>query len=136
MNGDLTEKIQELEQQLASMRASTSWRLTAPLRWAGMLARRLRQILPLSRGRIDASSQTVKLETHPLSVQVSTKPLQERISTLSKGRQRVAYFAENVHSSTFRYRAANMAEVLNAPSADGSSAALPTSAACFFSVDL
>lgn len=60
-------------------------------------------------------------------------PLYERLATLSKGRHRVAYFAENVHSSTFRYRAANMAEVLNAPVKAG---ALQTSAACFFSSDL
>jgi GT2 family glycosyltransferase/glycosyltransferase involved in cell wall biosynthesis len=63
-------------------------------------------------------------------------PLYERLSTLAKGRHRVAYFAENVHSSTFRYRAANMAEVLNAPLTDGSTGDLPTSAACFFSDDL
>ncbi len=63
-------------------------------------------------------------------------PLYARLATLSRGRLRVAYFAENVQSSTFRYRAANMAEVLNTPSADGSAQALHTSAACFVVDDL
>ena len=63
-------------------------------------------------------------------------PLYARLAALVRGRQRVAYFAENVHSSTFRYRAANMAEVLNAPLTDGSTGDLSTSAACFFSDDL
>jgi glycosyltransferase involved in cell wall biosynthesis len=40
--------------------------------------------------------------------------------------------AENVHSSTFRYRAANMAAVLNVPVAANK---VQTSAACFFSGD-
>ena len=60
-------------------------------------------------------------------------PLYARLATLSRGLLRVAYFSENVHSSTFRYRAANMAEVLNAPT---STAASQTSAVCFFSDDL
>ena len=69
----------------------------------------------------------------PTVTQPGMPPLHERLATLSKGQHRVAYFAENVHSSTFRYRAANMAEVLNAPVKAGD---LQTSAACFFSSDL
>lgn len=69
----------------------------------------------------------------PTVLQPGMPPLYERLATLSKGQRRIAYFAENVHSSTFRYRAANMAEVLNAAVAEGD---VQTSAACFFSSDL
>lgn len=40
-------------------------------------------------------------------------PLQERIKTLARGKYRVAYFYESANNSTFRYRAYNMAQVLN-----------------------
>ena len=40
-------------------------------------------------------------------------PLDERIRILSKGRRRVAYFYDEANNSTFRYRAYNMAQVLN-----------------------
>lgn len=56
-----------------------------------------------------------------------------RLQSLRNDTFRIAYFAENTHSSTYRYRAANMTEVLNAPPAAGS---LATSAACFFANDL
>ena len=60
-------------------------------------------------------------------------PLYDRLASLALGKVRIAYFAENVHSSTFRYRAANMAEVLN----DGTVAEdIQVSAACFFTNDL
>lgn len=136
MNSDSADKIQQLELQVASMRASTSWRLTAPLRWVGMLVKWMQQISSMQHGHIDASLQHSKLEASPVSLQTSIKPLQERLGTLAIGQQRVAYFAENMHSSTFRYRAANMAEVLNAPTAAGSSESLSTSAACFFADDV
>lgn len=41
------------------------------------------------------------------------RPLPERLATLSRGRIRVAYFYEEPNNSTFRYRAYNMAQVLN-----------------------
>ena len=75
----------------------------------------------------------------PVEVQAGVAPLYERLATLvgaSKGSHRIAYVAENIHSSTFRYRAANMAEVLNAPVEDLAPGKLQTSAACFFSNDL
>ncbi|MEO6292927.1 MAG: glycosyltransferase, partial [Burkholderiaceae bacterium] len=65
--------------------------------------------------------------------------LYERLATLvsaSKSQHRIAYMAENIHSSTYRYRAANMVEVLNAPATDLAAGELQTSAACFFSSDL
>ena len=68
-----------------------------------------------------------------LDLQPGQAPLYERLTTLRRGFVRVAYFAENVHSSTFRYRAANMAAVLNAPA---SVQDVNTSAACFFLSDL
>jgi O-antigen biosynthesis protein len=71
--------------------------------------------------------------SRPVNTQPGQPPLYERLATLAKGKLRVAYFAENVHSSTFRYRAANMTEVLNQPVVAGTMA---TSAACFFSGDL
>jgi glycosyltransferase involved in cell wall biosynthesis len=72
------------------------------------------------------------LVTH-LDLQPGQPPLYERLAMLRKGKIRVAYFAENVHSSTFRYRTGNMAAVLNVPVA---SKEVQTSAACFFSGDL
>jgi O-antigen biosynthesis protein len=73
------------------------------------------------------------LLTRVVDLQPGQAPLYERLAQLAKGTQRVAYFAENVHSSTFRYRAANMAEVLNAM---GTNHNQDISAACFFSSDL
>lgn len=46
-------------------------------------------------------------------------PLTQRLSTLKTGRHRVAYFYEAANNSTFRYRAYNMAQVLNSQTADG-----------------
>lgn len=40
-------------------------------------------------------------------------PLSDRLRTLARGRQRVAYFYEKPNNSTFRYRVYNMAQVLN-----------------------
>ncbi len=69
----------------------------------------------------------------PVTTQPGQPPLYDRLAGLAEGKVRIAYFAENVHSSTFRYRAANMAEVLN----DGVVAGdVQLSAACFFSSDL
>lgn len=42
-----------------------------------------------------------------------TEPLAHRLKTLARGRFRVAYFYETANNSTFRYRAYNMAQVLN-----------------------
>ena len=70
-----------------------------------------------------------RLATH----QPGQPPLYERLIQLAKGTTRIAYFAENVHSSTFRYRAANMVQVLNQPVAGSN---IETSAACFFAGDL
>ncbi|MEI5996864.1 glycosyltransferase family 1 protein [Paraburkholderia bengalensis] len=40
-------------------------------------------------------------------------PLSERVRMLARGKRRVAYFYEEPNNSTFRYRAYNMAQVLN-----------------------
>jgi glycosyltransferase involved in cell wall biosynthesis len=40
-------------------------------------------------------------------------PLRERMGMLASGKRRVAYFYEEPNNSTFRYRAYNMAQVLN-----------------------
>jgi O-antigen biosynthesis protein len=69
----------------------------------------------------------------PVMTQPGQPPLYERLAALAGGKLRVAYFAENVHSSTFRYRAGSMTEVLNAAGIDNQP---ETSAACFFSGDL
>ena len=55
--------------------------------------------------------------------------LQDRLRTLARGRQRVAYFYEVPDNSTFRYRVYNMAQVLNDGDGD-------VSAAYFFLDDL
>jgi glycosyltransferase involved in cell wall biosynthesis len=69
----------------------------------------------------------------PVTMQPGQPPLYDRLACLAQGKMRIAYFAENVHSSTFRYRAANMAEVLNDVVVSGD---VQLSAACFFSSDL
>ncbi|MBS0455329.1 MAG: glycosyltransferase [Proteobacteria bacterium] len=50
------------------------------------------------------------------------QPLSERLATLNRRAVRVAYFYEEPNNSTFRYRAYNMAQVLNAPGAGDVSA--------------
>ena len=129
----LLELLEQRDQQLAALHASSSWRVTAPLRWLGSAIKRLRRTPKTT--KLDTLSWPARMSSlaHLVDVQPGTTPLFERLSTVSIGKIRVAYFAENVHSSTFRYRAANMAEVLNAPAP---MAALQTSAACFFSGDL
>ena len=68
-----------------------------------------------------------------VTIQPGQPPLYDRFARLALGKVRIAYFAENVYSSTFRYRAANMAEVLN----DVTTAqARRASAVCFFSNEL
>lgn len=56
-------------------------------------------------------------------------PLAERLRTLARGRHRIAYFYELADNSTFRYRAYNMAHVLNSGE-DG------VSASYFFLADM
>lgn len=50
------------------------------------------------------------------------QPYGERFSMLVRGRYRVAYYYEAPNNSTFRYRAYNMAQVLNSDWSDGVSA--------------
>ena len=50
------------------------------------------------------------------------KPLRERLAMLARGSLRIAYFYEAPNNSTFRYRAYNMAQVLNESPAEGVSA--------------
>ncbi|MEY4537509.1 MAG: hypothetical protein RL171_1660, partial [Pseudomonadota bacterium] len=71
--------------------------------------------------------------TKPITLQPGQPLLSSRLARLVIGKFRVAYFAENVHSSTFRYRAVNMAAVLNEEASAGEA---QTCAACFFSGDL
>ena len=56
-------------------------------------------------------------------------PLESRLSMLAAGRVRIAYFYERPNNSTFRYRAYNMAQVLNEKAEE-------TSASYFFLDDL
>ncbi|HSW15790.1 MAG TPA: glycosyltransferase [Ramlibacter sp.] len=62
------------------------------------------------------------------------QPLDERLRMLAAGQRRVAYYYESANNSTFRYRAYNMAQVLNArlPGHGGNE----TSAGYFFRNDL
>jgi glycosyltransferase involved in cell wall biosynthesis len=59
-------------------------------------------------------------------------PLHERLATLARGERRVAYYYEEPNNSTFRYRAYNMAQVLN----EGPDGGTAVSAGCFFRADL
>lgn len=72
--------------------------------------------------------------TKPSRTQPGQPSLSERLDRLVQGKVCIAYFAENVHSSTFRYRASNMAAVLN--DATAAKDLTQISAACFFSSDL
>lgn len=58
------------------------------------------------------------------------QPLAQRLRTLLRGRRRVAYYYESANNSTFRYRAYNMAQVLNDAPDQG------ISASYFFQADL
>lgn len=49
-------------------------------------------------------------------------PTQDRLAMLGRGERRVAYYYEEPNTSTFRYRAYNMAQVLNAQPGDHYSA--------------
>ena len=71
-----------------------------------------------------------------VDAQPGIAPLNERLNTLASGQLRIAYFAENVHSSTFRYRAANMVAVLNESNSHSKTDNSHLAAACFFSGDL
>ncbi len=131
----LQDLIAQRDQQLATLHASNSWRITAPLRW-------VRRLLQGRAQTKQATVQTQAVENCGPEVSGSNSTLAlppsaslcERLAILAKGQVRIAYFAENVNSSTYRYRAANMVAVLNAPNAEKD--ALNTSAACFFLDDL
>lgn len=58
------------------------------------------------------------------------QPLHARLKMLARGHLRIAYFYESANNSTFRYRAYNMAQVLNDAPGDA------TSAGYFFLEDL
>lgn len=49
-------------------------------------------------------------------------PFSERLAMLTRGSRRIAYFYEAANNSTFRYRAYNMAQVLNSDASHGVSA--------------
>jgi O-antigen biosynthesis protein len=72
--------------------------------------------------------------TKPSRIQPGQPSLSARLDRLAQGKVRIAYFAENMHSSTFRYRASNMAAVLNDVTVAKDMTQI--SAACFFSGDL
>jgi glycosyltransferase involved in cell wall biosynthesis len=63
------------------------------------------------------------------------QPLEARLRLLARGQRRVAYYYEAPNNSTFRYRAYNMAQVLNEPG-DGDDRGASVSAGCFFRSDL
>ena len=123
----LEAEIIQLKRELALLRQSSSWRLTAPLRWLVRMAC-VARTKPASLDS-DSSNLVPKFQT----IQNSTEPYSMRLSRFIESTTRIAYFAENIHSSTYRYRAENMAELLN--NRDDATA-LNTSAACFFSSDL
>ena len=49
-------------------------------------------------------------------------PFAQRLRMLSTGKRRVAYYYESANNSTFRYRAYNMAQVINSDAGEGLSA--------------
>jgi glycosyltransferase involved in cell wall biosynthesis len=146
---ELQDLLAQHDQQMAELRASNSWRLTAPLRWLGHLVKKGLEkqsalpifVAPISKDRDRSTREfvsplvmtsSISMLTRDVECQPGQPSLYERFTNLAKGMIRIAYFAENVHSSTFRYRAANMAEVLNVEVTNNKQV---TSAACFFSND-
>lgn len=68
----LQARVHALEQQVAAMEGSTSWRLTAPVRWAGRVAQRLRGGPPLPAGIADGNyaewiARSAALQAAPLA---------------------------------------------------------------------
>ena len=75
--------------------------------------------------------ESLRRITHP---QPGIASMHERLANANaNAKHRIAYFAENVQSSTFRYRAANMVAVLNEVAGSGE---VQACAACFFTGDL
>jgi glycosyltransferase involved in cell wall biosynthesis len=118
----MVKEIQQLELQIETMRQSNTWRIATLLHWV----RRF-----LVREHTSLASTATK-DVHSSTVLQEAETFVLRLSRFIESATRIAYFAENTHSSTFRYRAENMAEVLNNRD---DAADLQTSAACFFSSD-
>lgn len=136
----MRQQVEQRDQQLVALYASKSWRLTTPLRWFTKVVQRLKGVAVVTNFDIQIvkSAEIVEILSDSITAQsIGIAPFYERLETLRLGSVCVAYFAENIHSSTFRYRASNMAEVLNAlMAADDDRQTKSISAACFFSGDI
>nr|AGC71889.1 lipopolysaccharide biosynthesis protein [uncultured bacterium A1Q1_fos_4] len=139
-NESLTKQIVQLQAEIRALKESHSWRITAPLRW-------LRKPVVTSVANANPIAEDKPAPELEISAPTDVKAYEERIATLrtdtfvlhgnSKAVRRIAYFAENDCSSTYRYRAANMAAVLNDATLKVSdNQELHASAACFYSADL
>ncbi len=115
-----------LTQQIAEIKASTSWRLTAPLRWLmslGQVTPSPDQSTPFDahpEGPVGKAEMNIQRQSTPPTesgqdriAAVAGQTIGQRIGQLARGHHRVAYLAENTASSTYRYRAYNMSQLLN-----------------------
>jgi glycosyltransferase involved in cell wall biosynthesis len=115
--------------ELAALRNSTSWRLTAPLRALMACLPHKRATGPSEKNTSEQASilapepsaeasAPAKASGQTRIAQVAGASMAQRLNTLAVEGHRVAYLAENLHSSTYRYRAYNMVQTLSKSQAD------------------
>lgn len=132
--------------QIDEIHASTSWRVTKPLREIKKYLIKFKDKFSFNKNHTSSAVKSVGEKDSELQpnhgaafnsekLNAWHKSYILRLEKLRQGTLAVAYFAENEQSHTHRYRAENMVEVLNSED-DAKVERIKTSAACFYSSDL